>query len=87
MSVAASIESIDGKLEISTSAFAGLSTVAGRAGFGFSTGSVGGGASTAALASRLRRDQRARNSSSLIRARPHGNAEPAPPDRRGAARA
>ena len=38
------------------------------------------------LASRLRRDQRARNSSSLIRARLHVVAAPAPPDQRGAAR-
>src|SRR5260370_36814355 len=67
-SVAAVIESIGGKLERSTSALAGSSAVTGDAGFGVWAGA---GALAATFASRLRRDQRARNSSSLIRAHLH----------------
>src|SRR5258707_9945383 len=86
-SVAAVIESIGGKLERSTSAFAGSSAVTGDAGFGVSAVWAGAGASAATFASRLRRDQRARNSSSLIRAHlHHDDAAPAPRDRHGAAR-
>src|SRR5713226_7562305 len=83
-SVAAVIESIGGKLERSNSAFAGSSAVTGDAGFGVSAVWAGAGASAATFASRLRRDQRARNSSSLIRAHLHHDAA-APAPRIGAA--
>jgi len=54
MSVAASIESIGGNLDRSTSASGGFSAAAGDAGFGITAGSVGGGTFTTAFASRLR---------------------------------
>src|SRR3982074_1142470 len=86
-SVAAVIDSTGGKLDRSSSASAAFSAVADGAGSGVSAGSIVAGASTVALALRLRRDHRARNSSSLIRAHlHHDDAAPAPRGRRGAAR-
>ena len=83
MSVPASIESIGGKFDRSTSGAPGSSTAfEGGAGLGACVGSAGGKASLPALVSRFRRDQRARNSSSLIRARLPDDAAPAPPDLR-----
>jgi len=88
MSVAASIDSIGGKLDKSTSGFGGFSAVPGGGVRSCSSiGSAGSGAALPDLASCLRRDQRARNSWSLIRARLHVVAAPAPPDQRGAVRA
>ena len=82
MSVAAVIESTEGNFDRSISGSEAASAVSGDAA---AVCPGGDGACSAALDSCLRRDQRLRNSSSLIRARLPCDGAPAPPDWRGRA--